>query len=100
MNLLNAKRDTLEMQLKVFDTSIHGFLPHQISRPSIQATSSVQQPQLSKNQPIKFSTPNWVEINNDSHRMYSTIIQIKFKTSMSKSNNGMIVIRNYLRVEL
>ena len=100
MNLLNAKRDTLETPLKVFDTSIHGFLPHQISRPSIQATSSVQQPQVSRNQPNKLSTPNWVGINNDSHGMYSPIIQIKFKTSMSKSSNGMIVMRNYLRIEL
>ena len=34
------------------------------------------------NQPSKFKTKNWVEINDGSHRGYSTGSQIKFKTSM------------------
>ena len=32
------------------------------------------------NQPSKFKTKNWVEINNGSYEMYSTASQIKFKT--------------------
>ena len=37
------------------------------------------------NQPTKFRTKNWIEINDDVHRMYNTNSQIKFKTSMLKS---------------
>ena len=37
------------------------------------------------NQPSKFGTKNWVEINNDSRETYSTDIQIKFKTTMLNS---------------
>ena len=37
------------------------------------------------NQPTKFRIKNWVEINDESHGMYNTNIQIKFKTSMLKS---------------
>ena len=36
------------------------------------------------NQPTKFRTKNWVEINDDSHGMYNTNSQIKFNTSMLK----------------
>ena len=32
------------------------------------------------NQPSKFKTKNWVEINNGSYEMYSNASQIKFKT--------------------
>ena len=38
------------------------------------------------NQPIKFRTKNWVEINDDSREMHNTNSQIKFKTSMFRSN--------------
>ena len=38
------------------------------------------------NQPCKFRTKNWVEINDDSRGTYSTNSQIKVKTSMLKSN--------------
>ena len=38
------------------------------------------------NQPSKFRTKNWVEINDDSRGTYNTYSQIKFKTSMLKSN--------------
>ena len=32
------------------------------------------------NQPFKFMTKNWVEINDDSHGTHNTNSQIKFKT--------------------
>ena len=38
------------------------------------------------NQPYKFTTKNWVEINGDSRAMYNTNSQIKFKISKLKSN--------------
>ena len=38
------------------------------------------------NQPSKFRTKNWVEINDESRRTYSTNSQIKFKTTMLKSS--------------
>ena len=38
------------------------------------------------NQPSKFGTKNWVEINDDPWGMYNTNSQIKFKTSMLKSS--------------
>ena len=37
------------------------------------------------NQPSKFRTKNWVEINDDSRGTYNTNNQIKFKTAMLKS---------------
>ena len=36
------------------------------------------------NQPSKFRTINWVEINDESRGAYNTYSQIKFKTSMLK----------------
>ena len=38
------------------------------------------------NQPTKFRTKNWVEINDAVRGTYSTNSQIKFKTSMLKSS--------------
>ena len=38
------------------------------------------------NQPSKFRTKNWVEINDDSRGLHNTNSQIKFKTSMMKSS--------------
>ena len=38
------------------------------------------------NQPIKFKTKNWVEINDDSRRTYNTNSQIKFRTSTLSSS--------------
>ena len=38
------------------------------------------------NQPSKFRTKNWVEINDDSRGTYNTNSQIEFKTSMFKSS--------------
>ena len=34
------------------------------------------------NQPSKFKTKNWVEINYNAHGIYSTHSQLKIKTSM------------------
>ena len=34
------------------------------------------------NQPSKFRTKNWININDDLHRMYNTNDQIIFKTAM------------------
>ena len=38
------------------------------------------------NQPSKFRTKNWVEINDDSRGTYNVNSQIKFKTTMLKSS--------------
>ena len=38
------------------------------------------------NQPSKFRTKNWIEINDESRGAYNVNSQIKFKTTMSKSN--------------
>ena len=38
------------------------------------------------NQPSKFRTRNWVEINDESRGAYNVNTQIKFKTTMLKSN--------------
>ena len=38
------------------------------------------------NQPTRFRTKNWVEINDDSWGTYNTNSQIKFKASMLKSS--------------
>ena len=41
---------------------------------------------LRQNQPSKFRTKNWIEINDDSLWTYNTNSQVKPKTSMLKSN--------------
>ena len=38
------------------------------------------------NQPSKFRTKNWVEINDESRGTYNVASQIKFKTTMLKSS--------------
>ena len=38
------------------------------------------------NQPFKFTTKNWVEINDNALGMYNTNKEIKFKTTMLKSS--------------
>ena len=38
------------------------------------------------NQPSKFSTKNWVEINDESRGEYNVNSQIKFKTTMLRSS--------------
>ena len=37
------------------------------------------------NQPFKFRTKNWVEINDESRAAYNTSSQMKFKTTILKS---------------
>ena len=37
------------------------------------------------NQPIKFRTKSWVEVNDETRGTYNVNSQIKFKTSMSRS---------------
>ena len=39
----------------------------------------------SSNQPSKFKTKNWVEINDESRGTYNVNSQIRFKTTMLKS---------------
>ena len=38
------------------------------------------------NQPSKFRTKNWVEINDESREVYATGSVIKFKTTMLRSS--------------
>ena len=38
------------------------------------------------NQPCKFRTKNWIEINNESRGKFNVNSQIKFKTTMLKSS--------------
>ena len=38
------------------------------------------------NQPTKFRTKNWAEISDESHGVYNTDSQIKFKTSILRSS--------------
>ena len=40
----------------------------------------------SSNQPSKFKTKNWVEVNDESRGTYNVNSQIKFKTTMLKSS--------------
>ena len=41
---------------------------------------------IASNQPSKFRTKNWVEINDESRRGYNFNSQIKLKTTMLKSS--------------
>ena len=55
------------------------------------------------NQPSKFKTKNWVEINNESRGTYNTNSQIKFKTTMPKSSlcdysDGYILVKGTITV--
>ena len=40
----------------------------------------------SSNQPSKFKTKNWVQVNDESRGTYNVNSQIKFKTTMLKSS--------------
>ena len=55
------------------------------------------------NQPSKFRTRNWVEINDQSRGTYNVNSQIKFKTSMLRSSlcnysDGYILVRGTITV--
>ena len=52
------------------------------------------------NQPSKFRTRNWVEINNESLGTYNESNQIKFKTSMTRSNLCDLVMLTCIKVQL
>ena len=51
-----------------------------------------------QNEPSKFRTKNWVEINNESREMYDKSNQIKCKASMITSNLCDIAMYTYLSV--
>ena len=54
-------------------------------------------------QPSKFRTKNWININHESRGTYNVNSQIKFKTSLLRSslcNYSDIYIYIYLRVQL
>ena len=56
------------------------------------------------NQPTKFNTKNWVEINDESRRTYNTNSQIRFKTSMLRSSlcgysDSHILVKGIITVE-
>ena len=56
------------------------------------------------NQPTKFRTKNWVEINDELHGVYNTGSQIKFETSMIRSSfcdysNAYILVSGTITVE-
>ena len=55
------------------------------------------------NQPSKFRTKNWVEINDESERTYNVNSQIKFKTTMLKSSlcdysDGYILVKGKITI--
>ena len=55
------------------------------------------------NQPSKFRTKNWIEINDDSRGRYNANNQNKFKNSMLKSNlcdysDAYILVKDTLKV--
>ena len=52
------------------------------------------------NQPSKFRTRNWVEINDEARGTYSPNKQIKFKTSMLRSSYVITVMHIYLLKEI
>ena len=52
------------------------------------------------NQPSKFRTKNWIEINDESRGTYSANSDIRFKTLMIRSNYVIIVMHIYMLKEL
>ena len=52
------------------------------------------------NQPSKFRTRNWVEINDESRGVYNVNSQIKFKTTMLKSSYVITVMHIFLLRDL
>ena len=51
------------------------------------------------NQPTRSRTQNWVKINDESRGMYNEDNQIRFKTSMLKSNYVIVAMHIYLLKE-
>lgn len=52
------------------------------------------------NEPFKFSTNRWVEVNHDSHASYSINSQIKFQAIMLKSALCILVMHALLVKEI
>ena len=52
------------------------------------------------NQPPKFRTKNWVEINDESRGIYNVKSQGKFKTTMLKTSYVIIVTHIFLLKEM
>ena len=55
------------------------------------------------NQPAKFRTKNWVELNDESRGTYNANSQIKFKTTMIKSSlcdysDAYILVKGKIRI--
>ena len=48
------------------------------------------------NQPTKFRTKKWIEINDEERGICNTNSQIKFKTSMLRSGLSVMVMHIYL----
>ena len=48
------------------------------------------------NQPTKFRTKKWIEINDEERGIYNTNSQIKFKTSVLRSGLSVMVMHIYL----
>ena len=44
------------------------------------------------NQPCKFRTKNWVEINDESRGTYNVNSQVEFKSTMLKSSFAIVVM--------
>ena len=56
------------------------------------------------NEPTKFKTKNWVEINDESRGTHNEVNQIRFKTSMLRSSlcdysNAYILVKGTITVE-
>ena len=52
------------------------------------------------NQPTKFRTKYWVEVNDDTRGTYNTDSQIKFKTSKLNQVYEILMIHIYLYLEI
>ena len=52
------------------------------------------------NQPTKFRTKYWVEVNDDTRGTYNTDKQIKFKTSKLNQVYEILMIHIYLYLEI
>ena len=53
-----------------------------------------------RDQPSKFKTKNWIEINDESRGTYKTYNQIRFTMSMLRSTYVIILMHIYLIKEL
>ena len=59
---------------------------------------------VTSNQPPKFRTKNWIEINEESRGTYNVNSQIKFNTTMSKSSlcdysDAYVLVKGRIKIE-